>query len=159
MVGDEAFKTARSSSLSAFRFTLPRSNVTEKYPDFEILDRTQDATLGMVLAFNPSRRCVVLYPCRNCELLNFVCIVPDTSLKATTTESLSPAGDLEELLASFTGYPEWVIGVLKLAKDIKLWQLRDQDLFTILYQGTNSAHWRCCTCDDSASRTRRDAGC
>lgn len=127
VVGDEAFKTARPSGFSAFRFTLPRSIVTEKYPDFEILNRSQGATLGIILAFDLSRRSVVLYPCRNYELLNFVCIIPDTSLKAATTESWTAPGDVEELLACFTDYPEWVIGVLKLAKDIKLWQLRDQD--------------------------------
>jgi salicylate hydroxylase len=89
----------------------------------------------MILAFDPSRRLIVMYPCRNYALLNFVCIAPDTSLKAATTESWSATGDLDELLSCFADFPDWDLGLLKLTKDIKLWQLRDPDLLPTYIKG------------------------
>jgi salicylate hydroxylase len=127
VVGDEAFKSARPSGLSAFRFTLPREEILEKIPDFRILDKSKPATLEMTFSFDPSRRSAVLYPCRDFELLNFVCIVPDDILNTATTESWSAAGDIDELLSCFQDFPPWFLDILKLGKNIKLWQLRDQD--------------------------------
>jgi salicylate hydroxylase len=127
VVGDDAFKSARPSGLSAFRFTLPREEILEKIPDFRTLDKSKPGMLKTVFSFDPSRRSAVLYPCRDFELLNFVCIVPDDILKTATTESWSAAGDVEELLSCFQDFPPWLLDILKLGKNIKLWQLRDQD--------------------------------
>lgn len=127
VVGDDAFKSARPSGLSAFRFTLPREEVLEKVPNFRILDKSKPATLDMVFSFDPSQRSAVLYPCRNFDLLNFVCIVPDGILKTATTESWSATGDVDELLGAFQDFPPWLLDLFKLGKNIKLWQLRDQD--------------------------------
>jgi salicylate hydroxylase len=82
VVGDAAYTSARPSGLSAFRFTLERSVVAEqlgKIPD--ILDSNQAARLQMVYSFDGTQRSVVMYPCRDFKLLNFVAIVPDASLK------------------------------------------------------------------------------
>lgn len=68
-----------------------------------------------------------MYPCRDFQLLNFVCITPDKNLKSKTTESWSAPGDRDELLSIFNDFPAWVLDYLKIATDIKLWQLRDQD--------------------------------
>lgn len=48
-------------------------------------------------------------------------------LKSPTTESWSASGELDERLSCFEGYPSWVVDLLELGKNIKLWQLRDQD--------------------------------
>ncbi len=135
IVGDKAFETARPSGLSVFRFTLPREDVLAKFPDLRILDSSQPATLEMVFAFDPSRRSVVMYPCRNYELLNLVVIVPDSILKTETTESWSAPGDRDEMLSCFQDYPSWVLDLLKLGNNIKLWQLRDQDPLPSYYKG------------------------
>lgn len=127
IVGDKAFDTARPSGLSAFRFTLPREAVLEASPEIRILDKSQLATLDMIFAFDSSRRSVVMYPCRNYELLNFVVITPDSILKNETTESWSAPGDLAEMLSCFEDFPSWLLDLMELGKDIKLWQLRDQD--------------------------------
>ncbi|CVK96704.1 related to salicylate 1-monooxygenase [Fusarium mangiferae] len=113
VVGDAAFQTARPSGLSAFRFTLEVDDIKaalKRLP--QILQADQPTCLSMVYSFDSTMRSVVMYPCRNFELLNFVCIVPDSSLKEKTTESWTASGDKEELI---------------IAKNIKLWQLRDQD--------------------------------
>ncbi|KAJ2892505.1 hypothetical protein MKZ38_009697 [Zalerion maritima] len=127
IVGDKAFETARPSGLSAFRFTLPREEALQVSPEIRILDKSKPAMLEMVFAFDPSKRSVVMYPCRNYELLNIVVIAPDTILKAEATEFWSAPGDREEMLSCFEDYPSWVLDLLKLGKDMKLWQLRDQD--------------------------------
>jgi salicylate hydroxylase len=134
--------------MSAFRFTLLAEEIKNKnggaVPD--ILDPTKSACLDMVLAFDQTNRSVVMYPCRNFELLNFVCIVPDMSLKEATSESWSAAGDREELISLFTDFPPAIVQYFKYAffpqpkrrslahwfiyryaTNIKLWQLRDQD--------------------------------
>jgi salicylate hydroxylase len=54
-----------------------------------------------------------MYPCRDFQLLNFVCIVPDETLRAETTESWTAAGDKDELLSIFEDFPPWVLSYLK----------------------------------------------
>ncbi|RSL98835.1 hypothetical protein CEP52_010078 [Fusarium oligoseptatum] len=56
-------------------------------------------------------------PCRNFHILNFVCIVPDSSLKEETTESWTALGDREELLSLFSDFPAWVQDYLRKAKN------------------------------------------
>ncbi|KAK2133914.1 hypothetical protein NOF04DRAFT_1173071 [Fusarium oxysporum II5] len=128
VIGDAVFQTARPSGLSAFRFTLELHDIKaalEQLP--EILQRDRPTCLSMVYSFDNTMRSVVMYPCRNFELLNFVCIVPDSSLKEKTTESWTASGDKEELMSLFSDFPSWVHDYFRIAKNIKLWQLRDQD--------------------------------
>ncbi|KAH7254284.1 uncharacterized protein BKA55DRAFT_614443 [Fusarium redolens] len=128
VVGDAAFQTARPSGLSAFRFTLELHDIKAALKQLpQILQPGQPTCLSMVYSFDDTMRSVVVYPCRNFELLNFVCIVPDSSLKEKTTESWTASGDQEELLSLFSDFPSWVHDYLRIAKNIKLWQLRDQD--------------------------------
>lgn len=70
-------------------------------------------TLNMVLALDGTQRTMAIYPCRNFELLNFVCIVQDKSLKAQTTESWTANGDEAEMLELFGDYPEWTLEFLR----------------------------------------------
>ncbi|RKK25953.1 hypothetical protein BFJ66_g9062 [Fusarium oxysporum f. sp. cepae] len=128
VIGDAVFQTARPSGLSAFRFTLELHDIKaalEQLP--EILQRDKPTCLSMVYSFDNTMRSVVMYPCRNFELLNFVCIVPDSSLKEKTTESWTASGDKKELMSLFSDFPSWVHDYFRIAKNIKLWQLRDQD--------------------------------
>ena len=109
VIGDAVFQTARPSGLSAFRFTLELHDIKaalEQLP--EILQHDKPTCLFMVYSFDNIMRFVVMYPCRNFELLNFVCIVPDSSLKEKTTESWTASGDKEELMSLFSDFPSWV---------------------------------------------------
>lgn len=66
------------SGKAAFRFLIPRKICLEDpvtKPIAEILD-------ALVMWFGSDRR-VILYPCNDNELLNFVCIHPDTESHAT----------------------------------------------------------------------------
>lgn len=107
VVGEEAFRTARPSGTSAFRFTMPRSFVREMLNNetmTRLLDSTQLASLDVHFAVDGSNRSIVLYPCRNFELLNFVCIAPDSWIKAPTTESWSTTGTNKDLLNTFKDF-------------------------------------------------------
>lgn len=114
VVGDAAFLTARPSGLSAFRFTIDANLVSEKLqrtPD--VLRSDKPACLTMVQSFDGTMRSVVMYPCRGFQQLNFVCIVPDTLLKQSTTESWSASGDLNELLSIVHDFPDWVLDIIR----------------------------------------------
>lgn len=82
IVGDAAFSTARPSGLSAFRFTIEATIIKEAYGDLpEILQANKPVCLTMAFAFDGTKRTVVMYPCRQFQILNFVCICPDECLK------------------------------------------------------------------------------
>lgn len=114
VVGDAAFSTARPSGLSAFRFTLTAEQIKQEFGHTpEIISSHAPVSLNMVYSFDGTMRSVVMYPCRNFELLNLVAIVPDGLLKHATTESWSANGDLDELLSCFNDFPDWVLKYLR----------------------------------------------
>jgi len=67
-----------SSGKAAFRFLIPRE-VAESDPVTAPLVARRNT---LILWFGDDRR-IVMYPCRNNELLNFVCIHPDPESHAT----------------------------------------------------------------------------
>lgn len=114
VVGDAALSTARPSGLSAFRFTLEASKIKESFDQVpEILQPDKPACLSMVHSFDGTMRSIVMYPCRNFQILNFVCIVPDKQLKNETTESWTASGDKAELVSLFDDFPAWVLSYLQ----------------------------------------------
>ncbi|PWY87497.1 FAD binding domain protein [Aspergillus heteromorphus CBS 117.55] len=113
---------------SAFRFTMTREKVVEILGGVpEVLDSSKPACMTGVYALDPTERRVVIYPCRNYQILNFAIIVPDSMLKSTPTDSWSAPGDRDELVSLFTDFPDWVLAYFRAAENIKLWQLREQD--------------------------------
>ena len=130
VVGDAAYTTARPSGLTAFRYTLPREEVIAahdgKVPP--MLQADKPPLMTIVDAQDGSRRYVNMYACRDFELLNVVCMVPDSSLKSPTPESWTATGDKKELLSHFDDFPDWLKVYMDIAEDHpKMWQLRDQD--------------------------------
>lgn len=114
VVGDTAFTSARPSGQSAFRFTLDTPEVVKALGSLpEFCDKEKPVTLTMILDFGEGHRSIVMYPCRDFELLNFVCIVPDSSLKESSTESWTADGDKDELLSLFRDFPSWSLDLLK----------------------------------------------
>ncbi|KAL4871346.1 hypothetical protein BDV12DRAFT_183738 [Aspergillus spectabilis] len=118
VVGDAALSTARPSGLSVFRFTLEASSIKHALGHIpELLQPHKPACLKMVRRVSVSEL----------PTSEFHCIVADTSLKGATTGSRSAAGDRDELLSLVKDFPPWDLEFLRLAKNIKLWQLRDHD--------------------------------
>ncbi|KAJ5413692.1 hypothetical protein N7509_000319 [Penicillium cosmopolitanum] len=127
VVAEEAFRTARPSGSSAFRFTIPRKVLDEQQPGLRVIDPTKPGALEIHLSMDGSTRSVIMYPCREYELLNVGCITPDAVLQTATTESWSAEGSKEDLLRCFSDFSPSVLKVLDSAEYIKVWQLRDQD--------------------------------
>ncbi|BCR98806.1 uncharacterized protein AKAW2_40489A [Aspergillus luchuensis] len=130
VVNDDAYITAQPSGSSAFRFTMSREKVIELHNGEvpEIMDSSKSGTLFGVYALDPTERRVIMYPCRNYEILNFAVLAPDNMLKTpASSDSWSAPGDRDEMISLFTDFPDWVLKYFRAAENIKLWQLRMQD--------------------------------
>ena len=110
VVGDEAFRTARPSGSSAFRFTLPRDVVENIDPEFRAIDRTKPASLQI---YEGVGRQAVVYPCRNFDLVNVGCIASDELIGRETTESWSATGTQEDLLKVYEGFDPKLLSIFK----------------------------------------------
>jgi salicylate hydroxylase len=99
----------------------------EQQPGLRVIDPTKPGALEIHLSMDGSTRSVIMYPCREYELLNVGCITPDAVLQTATTESWSAEGSKEDLLRCFSDFSPSVLKVLDSAEYIKVWQLRDQD--------------------------------
>jgi salicylate hydroxylase len=76
---------------------------TGELPD--LLQANKPVCLSMVHSFDGTKRSIVMYPCRNFQLLNFVCIVPDEMLKNETTESWTAAGGQGRAVVNLRRFP------------------------------------------------------
>lgn len=110
VVGDEAFRTARPSGSSAFRFTLPRDTVANIDPEFRAIDRSKPASLQI---YEGVGRQAVVYPCRNFDLVNVGCIASDDLIGRATTESWSATGTREDLLTIYDGFDPKLLSLFK----------------------------------------------
>lgn len=71
------------SGKAAFRFLIPRAVVEEDPVTAPLIDKHNQ--LG--IWFGTDRR-IVIYPCNDNQLLNFVCIHPDTESHATASDGM-----------------------------------------------------------------------
>lgn len=69
------------SGKAAFRFLIPRHRGLD-----DPLTRPITETAGALAIWFGADRRIVMYPCNNDELLNFVCIHPETESHATKTD-------------------------------------------------------------------------
>ncbi|KAK1675374.1 hypothetical protein BDP55DRAFT_768498 [Colletotrichum godetiae] len=116
------------ANLSLYRFTINRSNMSDilgEIPD--VLRYDNGVFLSSFIATDGSNRNVVVYPCRNLEVMNFACAIPDTMLRHQTEESWSKDGDVYEMLESFKDFPPWLKQLMKTLFNVKLYQLCDAD--------------------------------
>ncbi|KAJ5304018.1 uncharacterized protein N7443_003678 [Penicillium atrosanguineum] len=131
VVGDAAFSTTKASGISAFRFLIETQEIQDKMGHLPKIFKPLPGhkyCLTMLFSTDGSKRGMVIYPCRNFELVNFLCFVTDDKLKVNSTRSWSAPGDREEMVSLFSDdFPDWAVDHLRLADNIKLWQLHDQD--------------------------------
>jgi salicylate hydroxylase len=114
VVGDAAFDTARPSGSSAFRFTISIDILEENHlTGIRMLDKSKSVGLYVHLALDSTNRSIVIYPCRDFNLLNFVAIVPDTMLENKSVESWSAEGSRDELVNCFKDFDDETVGLLR----------------------------------------------
>ncbi|KAJ9609569.1 hypothetical protein H2200_005896 [Cladophialophora chaetospira] len=112
------------SGKSAFRFTLKKSDVLAHPKAAEIVQREGE----MVFWFDVSRR-IVMYPTRHNEILNFVCLHPDSGDSAEGDQTWIKPGSRQELLKTFEGFDERALAMLAMADEstLKVWKLMDME--------------------------------
>lgn len=111
------------SGKSAFRFLVSAEDArkdpeTAKYAE----------TDGELLLFLGPDRKIVVYPCQNNELLNFVCIHPDNETSAPT-DDWNAGGNKTKLLEVYKDFDSSARALLSKAdpKSLKVWALLDME--------------------------------
>lgn len=102
------------ANISLCRFTVPLSQVTELLGEIPDALKSEDGTfLASSIAADGSNRNAVIYPCRNREIMNFACAVPDSILKQQSRESWTQDGDLEEMIRHLEDFPPWLHTIMR----------------------------------------------
>ncbi|KAJ6128922.1 hypothetical protein N7471_010139 [Penicillium samsonianum] len=117
IVGDERGK--ESTGQNCFRFLVPLAKALANPLTAALLSKTG---LDGVHAFSGPDRRLVIYPCRNGNLLNIVAIHPAGSDKAKEASWLESA-DLEQLLQTYSSFGPELRELCGMAEDLKLWSL------------------------------------
>jgi salicylate hydroxylase len=113
---------------AAYRFIIDMSEVAN---DPECLPI--DAKDGKCrIAITPEKR-VVMYPCRDYSLLNFVCIHKDKY--GQPTEGWDSKSSVEAVLSTYSNFSPQILNMLKKASNVKCWQLLQRDLIDSWVKG------------------------
>ncbi|KAK2019982.1 FAD/NAD(P)-binding domain-containing protein [Colletotrichum eremochloae] len=117
------YKLFRSGK-AAFRFLIPKSAALKDSVTAPLIEK--EGCLG--IWFGTDRR-IVVYPCNNNQLLNFVCIHPDTESHATKTDGWSKNGSIEQLLKVYQEFDPAVLQLIKKVDPdkVNVWQLLDME--------------------------------
>ncbi|KAH8905161.1 FAD/NAD(P)-binding domain-containing protein [Coniochaeta sp. PMI_546] len=113
-----------SSGKAAFRFLIPRS-VAEADPVTQPLV----ADKGALLMWYSDDRRIVMYPCNDNEMLNFVCIHPDTESHATKCDEWNKQASIEQVLKVYENFDPAIKALISKVEpsSIKVWQLLDME--------------------------------
>jgi salicylate hydroxylase len=140
---------------------LPSSVLEKQAPDFYAHISPRDACTSMVMAHDCR---LIMGPARDGELYSVVGLVPDEKMHEDpdAAQSWIDEGNPEKMLTTFKDFPSWTKDMLKLAKEIGLWQLRDLDPLTTWTRGRlfligDAAHAMLPTQGQGASQAVEDA--
>ncbi|WAO97006.1 FAD binding domain-containing protein [Fusarium falciforme] len=129
IAGPEYF--AKKMGLSCFRVAISVQDAKAALgwvPDW--WDRPTGKGRGLVFeAGDGSNRFIVAYPLRNFEYMNLSCIFPTDpeQAKTSTTATWYTEGDRSQLLEIFADFAPDLIMLLRIATQVKLWDLQDLD--------------------------------
>ncbi|KAJ5784294.1 uncharacterized protein N7503_009506 [Penicillium pulvis] len=116
--------------LCVYRFVVPMDvlqDINGQMPNILTLDKGNFVVI--IAAGDEGNRNMVIYPCRELQLMNFVCGVPDTSprvlaqLKSTGShESL-----VNDMIEEFEGFPGWILRLFSRTTLIEPFPVIDQE--------------------------------
>ncbi|KAE9392726.1 FAD/NAD(P)-binding domain-containing protein, partial [Gymnopus androsaceus JB14] len=114
--------TAKSDILytgqSAFRALIPRERLVEVWPDHRAL-HTPTIYCG-------KSKHLVAYPIQNGEIVNLVAFFSDSRSGSPVIESASSSGvPVEAILATYPGWHDEAVELLKMMKDPTIWPIQD----------------------------------
>lgn len=114
------------SGKSAFRFTMPRSRALEDPVTKPLVEGE-----GHLNMFMGRDRRVIIYPTRNNQVLNFVCIHPtresDINVGANQSDDWQTTGHMDKMLEVFKDFDPSIVKLLSMADHdtLKVWELLD----------------------------------
>ncbi|KAK4542358.1 hypothetical protein LTR36_006814 [Oleoguttula mirabilis] len=111
-----------SSGKSAFRFLIPTETL-EADPVTAVFVKRGNLTMWIA-----EDRRVVMYPCLNNTLMNFVCIHPSVESKADITgEGWQETGSKTRMLEIYKEFHPSVRAIIEKAEEPKVWELLDME--------------------------------
>jgi len=112
------------SGKAAFRFLIPRKTALADPEGSKLCQKENE----LAIIYGADRR-VVMYPCENNELLNFVCIHPETESQGGA-DGWNKSASLEQMLKVYQSFGPAVLALLRLAdpETLKVWKLLDMDV-------------------------------
>ncbi|KAJ5925023.1 hypothetical protein N7454_007662 [Penicillium verhagenii] len=116
--------------LCVYRFVVPMDVLRDgdgNLPD--VLTLHEGNFVVIIAAGDKGNRNIVIYPCRELELMNFVCGVPDTSPRVLA--QLKSTGSHESLVhditQEFQSFPEWLLKLFSRTTLIEPFPVLDQE--------------------------------
>jgi len=112
------------SGKSAFRFLISRKAAQDDPVTSKFVQKPGE----LIIWYGPDRR-VVVYPTTNNELLNFVCIHPESESEAGD-DAWNTRGNYEKMLQVYEGFDPALLALLKKADvdGLKVWKLLDMEV-------------------------------
>ncbi|KAH8889560.1 FAD/NAD(P)-binding domain-containing protein [Thozetella sp. PMI_491] len=122
----KAIKDAKlfSSGKAAFRFLIPRKVAEADPVTAPLVQYPQSLSMW----YGDDRR-VVVYPCNDSQLLNFVLVHPDTESHATKSDEWDKQGDIEQIVRVYEGFDPALLALFKKVdpSTLRVWQLLDME--------------------------------
>ncbi|BDD62626.1 hypothetical protein MAP00_007589 [Monascus purpureus] len=104
VVDQEHLARAWPTGTSAFRLTIMASEVNAAIGKTRIMDPDRPPSVDLYLAGDGSRRGIIMYPCRQYEVLNINCIAPDSMVRWPAEASPNMPADLKNLTEIFSDF-------------------------------------------------------
>lgn len=117
--------TLVSTGQNCFRFVIPLDKVRANPLTRSFVARYGGNSCSIFIAGD---RRIVVYPCRDFQLLNFVCIHPESETNVSEDFGWSSPASVQDVLRVYSGrIPSQLEELLKLAQDVALWNLSTRD--------------------------------
>ncbi|CAK7215939.1 hypothetical protein SBRCBS47491_002661 [Sporothrix bragantina] len=134
-------KPLESVGTACYRFTVPAEKIEADPSCLPVVGGT-----GMTLIIaptDPTKR-IIIYPCRNGCLLNFVCMHPDTH--GEVSKSWNTAATTEDVLSTYKDWAPSITGLIAKADadDVRCWRLLQRPNLATFSEG------RFCVVGDAA---------
>ncbi|POR39508.1 3-hydroxybenzoate 6-hydroxylase 1 [Tolypocladium paradoxum] len=104
-----------------YRFLIAASTLEED-PETRFWNEERDGW-ARLFPHNDTKRRLVVYPCRNNAIHNFVGIFYDEEMKLESKENWQASVDISHVLDKFSGYSPKLLKVISKATDAKRWPL------------------------------------
>ncbi|KAK5059695.1 hypothetical protein LTR84_009578 [Exophiala bonariae] len=121
----------KTTGQNTFRFLVPMEKIqaNKLTRDFFV-----EHVLDGLQCFTSRDRRLVLYPCRQGQLLNVVAMHPTSEFPSAAESSWLAGANIDDLLETYSGFCLPLIEMCKMAEDLKLWSLASRTPPTVFWK-------------------------